>query len=274
MRSFIAQIRNRKFHSFPCAFSFFFSPSWCTRVFSFQPPPSPHMSKRTNDDGLKHGQSANAKRSRKSTGFRPARPQQAGPESSSSTSSRITTLVLGPNGRLGGKRKDKTRSQLVSKYPLDSTPSMPTQFYTTAPHIQAETPAEKVIPSATDIPEFLYEGTFQPEAASIEVTTGTEPKAKRKRNNDSRVCDSALTTSLTEHISFWSPNFKSGSRFEILLLTRSYAMTDWETISDSHSVLHAISSLGFSNAKIAWVGLDYDARIVLLSCTKKLRCTE
>jgi hypothetical protein len=51
-------------------------------------------------------------------------------------------------------------------------------------------------------------------------------------------------------------------------------MTGWETISDTPSVVHAISSQAFSNAEIVLGGLDYDVRVVLLRGTKILRCTE
>jgi len=116
---YIGQIRQHKFHSFPCAISFFFWHSRGTRV--FQTPPNPLMSKRRNEE-LKDDTQATAKRIRKPTGFRMARPPAAENASrsaraslSTSTSSRITTLVVGNNGRLGGRRKDK--NHLISKYP-------------------------------------------------------------------------------------------------------------------------------------------------------------
>jgi hypothetical protein len=46
------------------------------------------------------------------------------------------------------------------------------------------------------------------------------------------------------------------------------------TISASRAVVRAISKLAFSNAKIAWVEVDFVFRLVLLRCTKILRCTE
>jgi hypothetical protein len=55
---------------------------------------------------------------------------------------------------------------------------------------------------------------------------------------------------------------------------RSYDMMDWEIISDTHSVVFAIFSLAFSNAKIARVGVDCDARVVLSRSTKICHCTE
>jgi hypothetical protein len=55
---------------------------------------------------------------------------------------------------------------------------------------------------------------------------------------------------------------------------RSYAMTVSETISESHAVLHAISSLASSNAEIARTEGDFIVRVVLLKCTRLLHCTE
>ena len=51
-------------------------------------------------------------------------------------------------------------------------------------------------------------------------------------------------------------------------------MTDLEIISDSGSVLPAISGLVFLNAKIAWVEVDFVVKIVLLSCTRIFHYTE
>jgi hypothetical protein len=77
------------------------------------------MSKRRNDDTLRDDAPAAAKRSRKPTGFRVARPpaENASRSASSSSSSRITTLVLGRNGRIGGRRKDKNHLTTSSKNP-------------------------------------------------------------------------------------------------------------------------------------------------------------
>jgi len=73
------------------------------------------MSKRRNDNTLKDDTPA-AKRTRKPSGFRVARPPVAeNSNSSTSSRSRITTLVRGTNGRLGGKHKHKNR--LTSKNP-------------------------------------------------------------------------------------------------------------------------------------------------------------
>jgi hypothetical protein len=69
-------------------------------------------------------------------------------------------------------------------------------------------------------------------------------------------------------------NYSNGSRFEISLLTRFYAMTDSETISDSRVVMSVISGLAFSNVKIVWVEVDFVVRLVLLRRTGILHCTE
>ena len=52
-------------------------------------------------------------------------------------------------------------------------------------------------------------------------------------------------------------------------------MMDSGTISNSQGVLPAISGLGFINARIApGGGVDCVVRVVLLTCTRKLHCTE
>jgi len=96
------------------------------------------MSKRDNNGLRKDDTPVSAKRSRKATGFRIARPpvadnasRSAGSASSMSTSSRITTLVLGSNGRLGGRRKDK--NHLTSKFPFMAfNPSPHSIFYSSS----------------------------------------------------------------------------------------------------------------------------------------------
>jgi hypothetical protein len=129
------------------------------------------MSKRRNDDALKDNSQATAKRARYPTGFRAARPTAS--SSSTLTSSHIRTLVLGSDGRLASRRKDK------SHLTTTQTPSTP------AP-IQADTSAVNVIPSTADLPEDAFQ------AASTDVQT--EPKPKRKRDNKNRVCDSTITS--------------------------------------------------------------------------------
>ena len=80
----------------------------------FLPTSASLMSKRRNNDTSKDDTQATGKRARKPTaGFRVARPPAAQSTSQSTvavpTSSRITTLALGPKGRRASKRKDKSR---------------------------------------------------------------------------------------------------------------------------------------------------------------------
>ena len=122
-------------------------------------------------------------------------------------------------------------------------------------------------------PEVLSEETWP--TPSSDAAIGPGQKSKRKRKTDTRVCDSALTkTAPTYPFLFQSRNFRSGFCFETPLSTRSYATTVWATILNNRFVLLAISSQGFSNAKIAMEGVDYDVRIVLLKRTKIILCTE
>jgi hypothetical protein len=202
------------------------------------------MSKRRNDnDTSKDNIQATGKRARNHTaGLRVARPPAAQSRSrstaissSTSTCSRITTLALGPKGRRVGKRKDKSHTA------TQSTPS--------------------AIPSTADL-------------APVDTQLEVGPKPKRKRNNKTKVCDSvAAMTSLTESNPLRSQNSSSGSRFEMPPLTRSYAMTDWETMEDNTAVTCAILSLAFSNVKIAWAEVGFAVRPVLLRRTRILRCT-
>lgn len=119
------------------------------------------MSKRRNNDALKDNTQPTAKRVRNPPGFRVARPPSTA--ASSSTNSRITALVVGSNGRLAGKRKDR------------SHPILPAN----------------INPTTTDLPEDTNYGTDLPEDAFQASSTDvpTEPKPKRKRNNDTQVCD-------------------------------------------------------------------------------------
>ena len=150
---------------------------------------------------------------------------------------------------------------------------LPTQINTTAPLIQAETPAENNNVGAMDLPEPPLKHLPEEQLLAASTDVPTEPKLKQKRKNDTHVCFSTLIfSSLTEHFSFQSQNYKSGSRFEMPPLKKSYAMMDWRTISDTNAVMLAIFSLVFTNAQIAQVGVDSDAIVVLLRCTK--RCTE
>jgi hypothetical protein len=129
------------------------------------------MSKRGHDDA-DISQHTTPKRVRNPTGFRVARPpvtQSTSQSESTATSSHIRTLVLGSNGRLSGRRKDK--SHLTSNTQTPSTP---------AP-----------ILGSADLPADLPEDVFLQEA-SIDVQT--KPKPKRKRNNTARVCDSSFTS--------------------------------------------------------------------------------
>ena len=129
------------------------------------------MSKRGHDDA-DISQHTTPKRVRNPTGFRVARPpvtQSTSQSESTATSSHIRTLVLGSNGRLSGRRKDK--SHLTSNTQTPSTP---------AP-----------ILGSADLPADLPENVFLQEA-SIDVQT--KPKPKRKRNNTARVCNSSFTS--------------------------------------------------------------------------------
>ena len=185
-------------------------------------------------------------------GFRVARPTTAqiskstAASPSSTTNSSIRTLSVGSNGRLVGRRKD--RSHLAS----------PANIIPTTTNLPEDT---NVVPCETDLPD------DQP-------TFDDEPKAKRKKKRNTQVCDSLQTIiSLTDGNLFQSLNYKSGSLFEIPLLTRSYAMTDSEIISKSRSVQSAISGLGFLSAKIARVEVVFVVRFVLLRRTEIFLCT-
>ena len=57
-------------------------------------------------------------------------------------------------------------------------------------------------------------------------------------------------------------------------LTRSYAMTDSETISEVCTVIYAIFNLAFLNARIAWEVVVFAVRLVLLRSTNILHCIE
>lgn len=135
---------------------------------------SARMSKRRNNDELNGRTQVPSKRPRNPTGFRVAQPRPQNPtpansSSSSLTSSRITTLVLGPKGRLATKRKDRSH---VAIQPSDSMP----------PPIQTDTPLEDVIADVAEPPEV--------QAASDEVPTVAKPK--RKRDNKTQVCNRSL----------------------------------------------------------------------------------
>ena len=138
------------------------------------------MAKRQNVDESKNEPEAPAKRARKPTGFRTARPRPhesqsvtAGSSSSSLTTSRITTLVLGPNGRLVGKRKNRTHITAQSTL---STP-----------------PPNQVDATAVDAPEDglpdMTENGFQSAEAVVQIET----KPKRKRDNTTQVSNCILT---------------------------------------------------------------------------------
>ena len=98
------------------------------------------------------------------------------------------------------------------------------------PGIQAaENPMENFTPSTTDIDSDPPQADLLPgetwRTASPDVATESGPKPKRKRKNDTRVCDLALiNTPRTDQNLFPSQNFRNGSCFETLLLTRSYGM--------------------------------------------------
>lgn len=132
----------------------------------FLPTSASLMSKRRNNDTSKDDTQATGKRARKPTaGFRVARPPAAQSTSQSTvavpTSSRITTLALGPKGRRASKRKDKSR------------------------------PATQSTPSAIPSPAELLEDAYQ--AAPIDSELEVEPKPKRKRDNKTKVCDFVAT---------------------------------------------------------------------------------
>ena len=141
------------------------------------------MSKRRNNDlsednTSKDNTQPTAKRARNPPGFRVSRPPSAqsasrstaASSSSGLTNSHITSLVIGSNGRLAGRRTD--RSHFISPANIISSTTEPPED-------------ENIIPSEFDRPEDLPEDAFQ--ANSIDVPT--EPKPKRKRNNNTRVCD-------------------------------------------------------------------------------------
>lgn len=127
------------------------------------------MSKRRNNDASKGNTlpTTSTKRARNPPGFRVAHPpaaqsaprSTAASSSSTLTNSRIRTLVVGSNGRLAGRRMDRTHHLVL--------------------------PAND-IPSGIDLPQDLPEDAFQ--ATSTDVPTDSEPKPKRKRNNNTRVC--------------------------------------------------------------------------------------
>ena len=126
------------------------------------------MSKRRNNDALKDNTQTTAKRARNPSGFRMARPpaaqiasrSTAASSSSTLANSRITTLVVGTNGRLAGKRKD--RSHLTT--PANTLPTSPNDDPNIIPN---EIDGHNDMPETFDVP--------------------TEPKPKRKRNNNTRV---------------------------------------------------------------------------------------
>ena len=126
------------------------------------------MSKRRNHDD---NTQPTAKRSRIPPGFRVARPPaaQSASQSTATSSSSIRTLVVGSNGHLAGRHMD--RSHLIS----------PANIIPTATDLPEDA---NIIPSRIDLPEDLTEDSFQ--ATSTDVPT--EPKPKRKRNNNTRVC--------------------------------------------------------------------------------------
>ena len=133
---------------------------------SFLPTSASLMSKRRNNDTSKDDTQATGKRARKATaGFRVARPPAAQSTSQStvavSTSSRITTLALGPKGRRVSKRQDKSR------------------------------PATQSTPSTISSTAELLEDAYQ--AAPIDLELEVGPKPKRKRDNNTKVCDSVAT---------------------------------------------------------------------------------
>ena len=115
---------------------------------------------------------APSKQPRNPTGFRIAHPRSQDPtpanaSSSTSTTSRVRMLVVGPNGRLASKRKDRSH---VTTQPSPSTP----------PPIQADTTLEDdVTADVAEPPEV--------QVASVEEVIIVE-KPKRKRDNKTRVC--------------------------------------------------------------------------------------
>lgn len=78
-------------------------------------------------------------------------------------------LVLGPNGRLMGKHKDRAWSHITAQ------PSMP-------PPIQVDTLLEDVTADVAEPPEV--------QSTSIEVPI--MPKPKRRRDNKTQVCNHSL----------------------------------------------------------------------------------
>ena len=122
------------------------------------------MTKRTNGDDEPK---APAKRARNPTGFRTARPRPhesrnvtAGSSSSSLTTSRIMTLVLGPNGRLVGKHKN--RSHITAQSTLSAPP--PNQVDATA----VDAPVD-------GLPDVTEDGFQSAEALPVDQTV-TKPK--------------------------------------------------------------------------------------------------
>ena len=136
------------------------------------------MSNRRNNEALKDNTQPTAKRAHNPPGFRIARVPAAqsasrsttAGSSSTSTNSRIRSLVVGSNGHLAGRCTD--RSHLI--LPENITPTT------------TDLPEEaNIIPSGIDLPEDLPEDAFQ--ATSTDVST--DPKPKRKRNNNTWVCE-------------------------------------------------------------------------------------
>ena len=91
-----------------------------------------------------------------------------------STTSRITTLVLGPKGRRTGKRKDRSHA---------TQPTLDATLGDTIPDA-GNVPEEGLVADATD------DGVQSAEALpAIQI----EAKPKRKRDNKTQVCDCVIT---------------------------------------------------------------------------------
>ena len=173
----------KRFHSCLCVFirlyhiihSFIF---FCPNVHVFPPSNSQRtiMAKRKNIDEPKN---ESAKRARNPTVFRAACPresQSVAPSSSSSmsTTSRITTLVLGPKGRRTGKRKDRSHA---------TQPTLDATLGDTIPDA-VNAPEEGLVADATE------DGVQLAEALpAVQI----EAKPKRKRDNKTQVCDCVIT---------------------------------------------------------------------------------
>jgi len=78
---------------------------------------------------------------------------------------------------------------------------------------------------------------------------------------------------LIDFFSLHSPSYLNGFRFGIRLSTKFYTMTDLEIISDTRNVTRAITSLGFSSAKIAQEEVTSAVSFVLSRLTKIFHCT-